>query len=89
MFGELDCIRQQVDEDLAQVPAVAMQSVRDVAPDAALQDKPLGMRAGQQQDLTLNIAQVAQEAEGMVGSQGAAPPDQVPTPQVEPPDSPQ
>jgi len=45
------------------------------------------MRAGQQQDLTLNIAQVAQEAEGMVGSQGAAPPDQVPTPEV--PDSPQ
>ena len=29
------------------------------------------MRSGQQQDLTLNIAQVAQEAEGMVGAQGA------------------
>jgi hypothetical protein len=36
----------------------------------------------------LNIAQVAQEAEGMLG--GAAPPDQAqPPPQVEPPDSPQ
>jgi general secretion pathway protein C len=46
------------------------------------------MRSGQQQDLTLNIAQVAQEAEGMVGSQGAAPPDQVPPPpQVEQPDT--
>jgi general secretion pathway protein C len=47
------------------------------------------MRAGQQQDLTLNIAQVAQEAEGMLGA-GAAPPDQVQPPQpVEPPDTPQ
>jgi general secretion pathway protein C len=45
------------------------------------------MRSGQQQDLTLNIAQVAQEAEGMVGSQGAAPPDQAPPPQVEQPDT--
>ena len=45
------------------------------------------MRAGQQQDLTLNIAQVAQEAEGMVGSPGAAPPDQAPPPQVEQPDT--
>jgi general secretion pathway protein C len=47
------------------------------------------MRAGQQQDLTLNIAQVAQEAEGMAGSQ-AAPPDQAPpSPPVEQPDVPQ
>ena len=39
------------------------------------------MRAGQQQDLTLNIAQVAQEAEGMAGAQGASPADQgQPTP---------
>jgi general secretion pathway protein C len=45
------------------------------------------MRSGQQQDLTLNIAQVAQEAEGMVG-QGAAPPDQAqPPPPAEPPDT--
>jgi general secretion pathway protein C len=45
------------------------------------------MRSGQQQDLTLNIAQVAQEAEGMVGGQGAAPGDQaqpVPPPPQEP-----
>lgn len=34
------------------------------------------MRSGQQQDLTLNIAQVAQEAEGMAGGQGAVPVDQ-------------
>jgi hypothetical protein len=35
----------------------------------------------------LNIAQVAQEAEGMVG-QGAAPPDQAqPPPPAEPPDT--
>jgi general secretion pathway protein C len=45
------------------------------------------MRAGQQQDLTLNIAQVAQEAEGMVGAQGATPADQAPPPPVEPPDT--
>jgi general secretion pathway protein C len=47
------------------------------------------MRAGQQQDLTLNIAQVAQEAEGMVGPQGAAPPDQAapPAAPVEQPDN--
>jgi general secretion pathway protein C len=38
------------------------------------------MRAGQQQDLTLNIAQVAQEAEGLVGTQGASPVDQAPPP---------
>jgi general secretion pathway protein C len=45
------------------------------------------MRSGQQQDLTLNIAQVAQEAEGMVG-QGATPPDQAqPPPQAEQPDT--
>jgi general secretion pathway protein C len=45
------------------------------------------MRSGQQQDLTLNIAQVAQEAEGMVG-QGATPPDQAqPPPPVEQPDT--
>jgi general secretion pathway protein C len=31
------------------------------------------MRGGQQQDLTLNIAQVAQEAEGMVGNGGVPP----------------
>jgi general secretion pathway protein C len=48
------------------------------------------MRAGQQQDLTLNIAQVAQEAEGMVGTQGATPPDQASPPApVEQPDTPQ
>ena len=34
------------------------------------------LRNGQQQDLTWNIAQVAQEAEGLVGTQGAAPGDQ-------------
>ena len=44
------------------------------------------MRSGQQQDLTLNIAQVAQEAEGMVG-QGATPPDQAQPPPAEPPDT--
>ena len=45
------------------------------------------MRSGQQQDLTLNIAQVAQEAEGMVG-QGATPTDQAqPPPPAEPPDT--
>ncbi|HET9390689.1 MAG TPA: type II secretion system protein GspC [Steroidobacteraceae bacterium] len=45
------------------------------------------MRGGQQQDLTLNIAQVAQEAEALVGSQG----DQgqpVPPPPSEPPNQP-
>lgn len=44
-------------------------------------------RGGQQQDLTLNIAQVAQEAEAMSGAQ-SAPSDQVqPSPQVEQPDT--
>ncbi|MBV8806517.1 MAG: type II secretion system protein GspC [Sinobacteraceae bacterium] len=47
------------------------------------------MRAGQQQDLTLNIAQVAQEAEGMVGSQGAPPDQAQPPPPAEPPEIPQ
>jgi general secretion pathway protein C len=47
------------------------------------------MRAGQQQDLTLNIAQVAQEAEGMVGSQGAPPDQAQPPPPAEPPENPQ
>jgi general secretion pathway protein C len=50
------------------------------------------MRSGQQQDLTLNIAQVAQEAEGMVGSQGTAPDQAIsppPPPPVEQPDVPQ
>jgi len=45
------------------------------------------MRAGQQQDLTLNIAQVAQEAEGMVGTQGATPPEQAQPPPVDQPDT--
>jgi general secretion pathway protein C len=48
------------------------------------------MRGGQQQDLTLNIAQVAQEAEGMVGAQGATPADQappLPPPAAEQPDT--
>jgi len=44
------------------------------------------MRSGQQQDLTLNIAQVAQEAEGMVG-QGASPDQAQPPPPAEPPDT--
>ena len=44
-------------------------------------------RGGQQQDLTLNIAQIAQEAEAMSGAQGA-PADQVqPSPQMEQPDT--
>jgi general secretion pathway protein C len=50
------------------------------------------MRSGQQQDLTLNIAQVAQEAEGMAGSQGNSAPDQAVAPSpppVEQPDVPQ
>lgn len=48
------------------------------------------MRSGQQQDLTLNIAQVAQEAEGMIGSQGATPTDQGQSPPpVEQPEIPQ
>ena len=47
------------------------------------------MRAGQQQDLTLNIAQVAQEAEGMVGSQGGPPDQAQPPPPAEPPENPQ
>jgi general secretion pathway protein C len=34
------------------------------------------MRSGQQQDVSLNLAQVAQEAEALVGSQGATPVDQ-------------
>jgi general secretion pathway protein C len=34
------------------------------------------MRNGQQQDLSLNLAQVAQEAEALVGTQGMAPVDQ-------------
>jgi len=34
------------------------------------------MRNGQQQDLSLNLAQVAQEAEALAGSQGTAPVDQ-------------
>lgn len=50
------------------------------------------MRSGQQQDLTLNIAQVAQEAEGLAGSQGAGPGDQAAPPAqpvtVEPPNQP-
>ena len=50
------------------------------------------MRSGQQQDLTLNIAQVAQEAEALAGGQGAAPADQasppIPPPPAEPPGSP-
>jgi general secretion pathway protein C len=46
------------------------------------------MRSGQQQDLTLNIAQVAQEAEGMAGAQGAPPSDQAqPPPPAEQPDT--
>ena len=48
------------------------------------------IRGGQQQDLTLNIAQVAQEAEGLVGSQGASQSDQaqpVQPPTPEPPDT--
>jgi len=43
------------------------------------------MRSGQQQDLTLNIAQVAQEAEGMVGAQGATPPPAEQAQQAPPP----
>jgi general secretion pathway protein C len=53
------------------------------------------MRSGQQQDLTLNIAQVAQEAEGMAGAQGATPaadqaqaPVPPPPPAGEPPNTP-
>src|SRR5882757_484473 len=46
------------------------------------------IRGGQQQDLTLNIAQVVQEAEGMAGAQGAPPPDQAqPPPPAEQPDT--
>jgi general secretion pathway protein C len=51
------------------------------------------MRNGQQQDLTLNLAQVAQEAEALVGTQGMAPVDQaqpVPPPmQAEPSNPPE
>jgi len=43
------------------------------------------IRGGQQQDLTLNIAQIAQEAEGMAGAQGGSS-DQAPPP-VEQPDT--
>jgi general secretion pathway protein C len=49
------------------------------------------MRNGQQQDLSLNIAQVAQEAEAVAGGQGAAPVDpgqQPPPPPAEPPNPP-
>jgi general secretion pathway protein C len=49
------------------------------------------MRNGQQQDLSLNIAQVAQEAEAVAGGQGAAPVDpgqQPPPPAAEPPNPP-
>ncbi len=45
------------------------------------------MRGGQQQDLTLNIAQVAQEAEGMAGAQGAPSDQAQPPPPVEQPDT--
>jgi general secretion pathway protein C len=51
------------------------------------------MRNGQQQDLTLNMAQVAQEAEAVVGTQGVGPnaapgePAQ-PPPAAEPPNPP-
>ncbi len=43
-------------------------------------------RAGQQQDLTLNIAQVAQEAEAMAGAQGASSDQAQPPPPVDQPD---
>jgi len=47
------------------------------------------LRNGQQQDLTLNIAQVAQEAEGLASGQTATPADQAQGPQpVEPPGPP-
>jgi general secretion pathway protein C len=49
------------------------------------------MRNGQQQDLTLNIAQVAQEADAIASGQGAAPADQAqqaPPPPAEPPNPP-
>lgn len=45
------------------------------------------MRGGQQQDLTLNIAQVAQEAEALIGSQGDQGQPPVPPPS-EPPNQP-
>ena len=41
------------------------------------------MRNGQQQDLTLNMAQVAQEAEALAGSQGQG--EQAPPPAAQPP----
>ena len=44
-------------------------------------------RGGQQQDLTLNIAQVAQEAEAMSGGQGAPSDQAQPPPPVEQPDT--
>ena len=47
------------------------------------------MRNGQQQDLSLNIAQVAQEAEAAAGQSGAAGSDQAqPPPQAETPNPP-
>lgn len=45
------------------------------------------MRGGQQQDLTLNIAQVAQEAEGMAAGQGAPAEQAPPPPPVDQPDT--
>jgi general secretion pathway protein C len=45
------------------------------------------MRSGQQQDLTLNIAQLAQEAEGMTGARAAPPADQAQPPPAEQPDT--
>jgi general secretion pathway protein C len=44
-------------------------------------------RGGQQQDLTLNIAQVAQEAEAMAGAQGAPSDQAQPPPPAEQPDT--
>jgi general secretion pathway protein C len=45
------------------------------------------MRNGQQQDLTLNMAQVAQQAEALVGGQeGVIPPEQAPAIPAPPPD---
>ena len=43
------------------------------------------MRSGQQEDLTLNMAQVAQEAEALAGSQAATPAADQPTQAVPPP----
>jgi general secretion pathway protein C len=51
------------------------------------------LRNGQQQDLTLNLAQVAQEAEAVVGPQSNAPGDQAqpaqPPQPAEPPNPPE